>query len=254
MQSLYSYKRDPIVKKIFFAMLVPTILMNLTTALASFADAVIIGYFLDDLSLSVVTFSTPIYMIINTCAALFAVGGSISMGIDAGKGDKASANRYFSMATQMLIIAGVVMLLAGIISGRDIPQLLGATADIENLVYDYAIVIMVASPVFMLNVGMAFFVRNDGRPKLAMTGMMLSIVVNIVLDIVLIGPLDMGVAGAAWATVLSQLVSLIVILTHFFSKKNTLKFRFTLKGGVRIVKNGISTALHFIYQFGELIT
>ena len=82
MDKLYYYKNNPIVKSIFIKMLAPTILMNLTTALASFADTVIIGYFLDDLALSVVTYATPIYMIINTFAALFAVGGSIAMSID----------------------------------------------------------------------------------------------------------------------------------------------------------------------------
>ena len=84
----YYYKNNPMVRSIFFKMLTPTILMNLTTALASFADTVIIGHFLDDLALSVVTYATPIYMIINTFAALFAVGGSIAMSIDMGKGEK----------------------------------------------------------------------------------------------------------------------------------------------------------------------
>ena len=96
MGKLFSTNR--LIDRIFFAMLVPTILMNLTTALASFADTVIVGNFLDELALSSVTFATPVYMLINTFAALFAVGGSTAMGIDAGRGEKAAANRVYSLS------------------------------------------------------------------------------------------------------------------------------------------------------------
>lgn len=254
MGNLYYYKHNPIVKKIFFAMLVPTILMNLTTALASFADTVIIGHYLDELSLSVVTYATPIYMIINTFAALFAVGGSISMSVDAGKGDKASSNRVFSMAIELILAVGILLLLAGIFFGEQITTMLGADAQVFDKVYDYSTIILVGAPAFMLNIGLAFFVRNDGRPVLSMVGMFLSIIVNIVFDIVFIGLLDLDVAGAAYATVLGQIVSVVVIASHFFSRKNTIKFKFVLKGGgVRIIKNGISTALHFVYQFVSIL-
>lgn len=255
MTDTYLYKNSPIVKRIFFSMLAPTILMNLTTALASFADTVIIGYFLDDMSLSVVTYATPIYMIINTFAALFAVGGSISMGIDSGKGNKASANRAFSIAVELLVFVGLLLTVGGTLFTNMLPVWLGAGSDVSGqtvyeMVRAYATIITVSSPIFMLNVGLAFFVRNDGRPNLSMAGMMLSIVVNIVFDVIFIAVFDLGVAGAAYATVFGQLVSALVIASHFLSKKNTLKFKFAFGTEViRIVKNGGSTALHFVYQF-----
>ena len=246
----YYYKNNPMVRSIFFKMLTPTILMNLTTALASFADTVIIGHFLDDLALSVVTYATPIYMIINTFAALFAVGGSIAMSIDMGKGEKKTANKSFSVSVELLVFVGTILLVAGIFFGRIITQWLGAGKDVFDMVYDYSKIILVCAPIFMLNVGLAFFVRNDGRPVLSMVGMFLSIAVNIVFDIVFIGVFDWGVKGAAYATVLGQLVSVLVISSHFLSKKNTLRFIFTINKTIfRIIKNGISTALHFIYQF-----
>lgn len=250
MDKLYYYKNNPIVKSIFIKMLAPTILMNLTTALASFADTVIIGYFLDELSLSVVTYATPIYMIINTFASLFAVGGSIAMSIDSGKGEKQTSNKAFSISVELLVFTGVILLVAGVFFGKTITHWLGAGKDVYDMVYDYSGIILIFAPVFMLNVGFAFFVRNDGRPILSMVGMFLSIIVNIVSDVVFIGVFDWGVKGAAYATVLGQLVSVLIISSHFLSKKNTLKFIFTFnKTALRIIKNGISTALHFIYQF-----
>jgi len=250
MEALRLQKHSPLVKRIFLSMLLPTIFMNLTTALASFADTVIIGAYLDELSLSVVTFATPIYMVINTFAALFAVGGSIVMSIFAGSGEKEAANRAFSIAVELLFAVGLLLLAVGLVFGRQIPGLLGAGPDVYEQVYQYAIIVLVAAPIFMLNVGLAFFVRNDGCPTLPVIGMFLSVGVNILLDIVFVGFCHMGVAGAALATVLGQLVSAVVISAHFFTKKNTLKFRFALnKTAGRIVTNGISTALHFVYQF-----
>lgn len=259
MENTYLCKKSPIVRRVFLTMLAPTILMNLTTAMASFADTVIIGRFLDDLALSVVTYATPIYMIINTFAALFAVGGCIASGIDSGKGNRDGANKAFSLSIELLSVFGLALTVGGVLLKDLIPGWLGADSEtsgraVYEMVRGYATIITVCAPVFMLNIGLAFFVRNDGRPTLSMVGMFLSIIVNIIFDVIFIAWFDLGVAGAAYATVLGQLVSALVIATHFLSKKNTLKFSFTIgKDALRIVKNGGSTALHFVYQFLSIL-
>lgn len=254
MKRTYLYKRDPIVKRIFLAMLVPTILMNLTTAIGSVADTMIIGHYLDDLSLSVVTFATPIYMIINTFAALFAVGGCIAMSIDSGKGDRESSSRAFSLSIELLSVTGILLFLSGLFFSSTVTHWLGAGEEVFESVRHYAQIILLGAPIFMLNIGLAFFVRNDGRPKLSMIGMFSSIVVDIILNFVFVGSLGMGVAGAAYSTVIGQLVSVVLIGTHFFSSKNTLRFGFRFDSTVwRIVKNGASSALHFVYQFVTIL-
>jgi len=246
----YNYKHNPIVKRILLAMLAPTILMNLTTAIGSMADTVIIGHYLDDLSLSVVTFATPIYMVINTFAAFFAVGGCIAMSIDSGKGEKETANRAFSLSLELLLGVGIILLLAGVFASDTITRWLGAGKDVFESTRQYSQIILMGAPIFALNIGLAFFVRNDGRPTLSMIGMISSIVVDIILNFVFVGHMGMGIPGAAYSTVLGQLVSILVICTHFFSRKNTLRFRFTFDKTVwRIIKNGASSALHFVYQF-----
>lgn len=249
MEPLYRYKHNPIVKRILLTMLAPTILMNLTTAIGSMADTVIIGHYLDDLSLSVVTFATPIYMVINTFAALFAVGGCIAMSIDSGKGEKETANRAFSLSIELLSGIGILLLLAGIFASDTITRWLGAGKDVFASTRQYSRIILMSAPIFTLNIGLAFFVRNDGRPTLSMIGMICSIVVDTVLNFVFVGYMGMGVSGAAYSTVLGQLVSVLIICTHFFSRKNTLRFCFALDKTVwRIIQNGTSSALHFVYQ------
>ena len=250
MEITYTHKHNPIVKKIFLAMLAPTILMNLTTAIGSVADTIIIGQYLDNESLSVTTFATPIYMIINTFAALFSVGGCIAMSIDAGKGKKESANKAFSTSIELLAFTGLLLLLGGVFFSSTITHWLGAGSNVFEAVREYSFIILAGSPLFMLNIGLAFFVRNDGRPTLSMVGMFASIAVDVTLNFVFVGKLGMGVSGAALSTVLGQIASIVIICTHFFTSKNTLKFRFALDKTVfRIIKNGASSALHFVYQF-----
>jgi len=113
MGDTYCYRRNPIVRKTFVAMLVPTILMNITTGIASLADTILIGYFLDDQSLSVVTFAMPLFMAINAFSALFSMGGCIAVSIDAGKGQRLLADRSFSLAMELLVATGIVFSLAG---------------------------------------------------------------------------------------------------------------------------------------------
>ena len=250
MNSRYSYKHNPITKKILLSMLAPTILMNLTTAIGSMADSVIIGQYLDDLSLSVVTFALPIFMIINILSALFAVGGCIAMSIDSGKGKKDNANKAFSISLELMMFFGILLLLAGIFFSHIITGWLGAGEDVFDLVEIYSKIILIGGPFFILNTGLAFFVRNDGRPTLSMIGMFSSIVSDIILNFIFVGFMNMGVAGAAYSTVIGNIISILILMTHFFSRKNTLKFRFAFDStALRIIKNGGSSALNFVYQF-----
>lgn len=255
MVNSFSVKRSPLVIKTFLSILLPTILMNLTTAIGSMADAVIIGQYLDELSLSVVTYATPIYMIINMIAALFAIGGCIAVSVDTGKGDKAGANKAFSVSAICLVFLSMILFFAGVFFSRQITFLLGAG---NELVFDkvktYVQIILLGAPIFILNIAGAFFVRNDGRPTLSMVGMISGMGIDIILNLVFVGFMSMGVAGAAISTVIGQGVGLIIVGSHFLSKKNTLKFRFAFDSSVCcIIKNGFGSALSFVYQFVTII-
>ena len=254
MKNTYCYKHNPIVKKIFLSMLTPTIFMNLTTAIASMADTIIIGHYLDDASLSVVTFTTPIYLVINMFSALFAVGGCIAMSIDSGRGEKDNANKAFSIAVELMLLMSALLVLGGLFFSQTITGWLGAQEDVFDLVEIYSRIILLGGPIFILSTGLAFFVRNDGRPTLSMVGMFSSIFIDIVLNFVFVGFMGMGVSGAAYSTVIGRLVGIIIIGSHFFSSKNTLKFRIVFDStAVRIVKNGGSAALQFVYQFFSVL-
>lgn len=254
MDKALSFRPSPLTKSIFIGMLAPTILMNLTTAIASLADTMIIGHYLDDLSLSVVTFVTPIYMVINLFSALFSMGGCICMGIDAGRGDRQGANRAFSLAMELLLGTGLVLTLCGVFFPDPITRALGAGEDVFELVRQYAGLILLGAPVFMIRTGMAFFVRGDGRAKLCMAAMFVSIATDITLNFVFVGFMSMGVIGAALSTVLGNIPAILIMCAHFLSSKNTLRFIPCLDRSLfRIAKNGGSAALQFVYQFTTIL-
>ncbi len=245
-----------IVFSIFTAILIPTILTNLVTSISSFADAIIVGNFLGEDALSAVTYNSPVFMLINTIAAILAVGGATAIGVLVGKGDKQKANVVFSTAITFGVLISSVLAVLGVVFIDNVVLMLGTTAESVDFVKSYSIVIVSAIPVFVLNISFAFFVRNDGAPKKAMAGMLSAIVTNIVFDIIFIGFCNTGIAGGAYAMVLAQFVSLAIISTHFFSKKNTLRFKisFKVKTLLLIIKNGISTSMTFVYQLITMLT
>lgn len=243
--------RDAVlVRKIFFAMLIPTILMNAVTCISSAADTVIVGNYLGENALAAITFSTPVYMLVNMAGALIAVGGTTVMSVAGGRGDKREANEIFSLTIILGIIISVIFAVSGAAFIGSIVEVLGARGELAALTREYVSIVFYMTPAFIINITLAFLVRCDGRPNLAMVGMLTSIIANIVLDLLFIIPLNMGVAGAAWGTGVSQAISAVILMTHYWNKKNTLKFVTPpLKKALLIFKSGSGTSLHFIYQF-----
>src|SRR5699024_8777977 len=102
--------------------------------------------------------------------------------------------------------------------------LFGAIDSIISYVNDYLHIILLFGMVFVLENILSIFIRNDGNPTLAMTGLIVAAVVNIILDYFFIIIFQWGVKGAAYATVIGTFIGLCVLLTHFFTKKKQLGF------------------------------
>lgn len=208
---------DTLVRKNFFRMLVPTILTNLLSAVGAFSDTVIVGNIMGEAALSAVTFTSPVFMFINTIAIIFAVGGATAMNIDMGRGDRDSVNKIFTTAISTVTLFGFLLGIVCVVFIDGIVKILGANAETYQYVKEYAVVILGGFPVVLYNTCIAFYVRSDGRARLSMFGMLIAILANIVLDLVLV-PI-IGIAGAAWALVIAQGLSAVIISMHFFSEK-----------------------------------
>lgn len=166
--------------------------------------------------LTALNLAIPVYSVINGIGLMIGMGGATRFSISKSKSALVQS-LYF------MIIAASLFFLAGIFLPDEIARLMGSDSATHEMTRDYLRVILLFSPMFILNNVIICAVRNDGNPKLSMAAMLSGSFSNIILDYIFIFPLKMGVFGAALATGIAPLVSLSVLSAHFFRKENTLR-------------------------------
>ncbi len=234
------------VKQLFFHYLLPAICGTMVTSIYVLADTIIIGKGIGMEAMAALNIVLPLFNIFFGTGLLFGVGGSVLMSIARGRGEIQMGHGYFSMA--VLLNGGVCLLYMAVFLPfiEKIARFLGATDQTIPYVMDYAPYILWGLAFFSFSTFLQTFVRNDGSPKLAMTGVVFGGILNVILDIVFVFPLQMGMAGAAIASVLGSVSTCGILLLHFASQKNGL--RFTVRGlapsfAIRILKNGFTSFL-----------
>ena len=169
----------------------------------------------------------PVYSILFALGAMIGTGSATRFVILRARGEQ-SAEKCFSNAVEFAAAAGIVFMVIGGLFPEEVVRLLGGDAEIIGVGTPYTRTFMLFSPCFVLNYVFTSFVRNDGDPSVAMAGTLSSSLSNIALDYLFMFPLGMGMRGAALATGISPIISILVCCTHFLSKKNTIRFRLCL--------------------------
>ena len=164
----------------------------------------------------------PIYGLIFGIGAMLGVGSAIRFNILRARKDE-SADEYFSNALIYAVIFGLIFIVGGIFIPDRIMEWMGGDAQIVAVGTPYTRIFLLFAPFFMGNHICNAFVRNDKNPNLAMKATLFSSLFNIVMDYVLMFPLGLGMAGAAWATACSPIVGILICCRHFFSKRCTIK-------------------------------
>lgn len=177
--------------------------------------------------ITVLNLALPIYNLIFAIGSMIGVGSATRFAILRAQKEKA-ADDYFSNAVCFVWMIGILFTFAGIFVPDKMLILMGADAAIAALGQGYTRIFLLFTPFFMMNYVVGAFVRNDDAPSLAMAGTLAGSLFNIVFDYIFMFPLHMGLKGAALATVASPVVSIAVCSTHFFDKKNTIRFRMCL--------------------------
>ena len=174
------------------------------------------------------------------------MGGSTALSISVGKNDIQESRRIFTQTIISAVIIGVIYSILGVIFKEKIAYLLGATKENISLVLSYLNGILLMSFSFMLVHTISSFVRNDNRPRLAMIATVIGGITNIILDYIFIFNFKMGMTGAALATSIASFLNLTILLSHFFSRKCSLKFikvKFTVNRLSRILLNGTPSCI-----------
>lgn len=203
---------------------VPTIISMLVTAIYNTADT----YFVSQINTSA---SGAVGIVFSVMAIIQAVGFTVGVGSGSiasrllGQNKLEEANIYATSGVLTALVLGTTLCLAGLCNLGDLMWMLGSTETIYPYARDYAFYILLGSPVMILSFTMNNLMRWQGKASLAVFGLATGGILNIILDPIFIFGLDMGIAGAGAATLLSQCFSMTFLFCLLISSKSDLKIR-----------------------------
>ena len=215
------------VGKLLRSLALPTVAAQLINMLYNIVDRIYIGHIPGDgpMALTGVGVCMPIIMIVSAFAALVSTGGAPRASISMGRGDQKSAENILGNCFCRQLLVSAVLTAVLLIWNRDFLMAFGASENTISYAVSYMNIYAVGTIFVQLTLGMNAFITAQGFAKIGMLSVLIGAVLNIVLDPIFIFGLGMGVRGAAAATVLSQAVSCIWVLSFLMGKKTFLRIR-----------------------------
>lgn len=221
---------------------IPAIIGMIVNMLYNVVDRIYIGNIpnIGGLAITGVGVTMPISQIITGLGMLIGIGTSASISIAFGKGKKDDAEKYLGNGFLGIIVISLSVAILGNIFAEQILKLFGASENTLPYALDYIRPLMFGTICNLVAFGLNHSIRSDGNPKTSMYTMILGASINIILDPIFIFGLNLGIKGAAYATVISQFIALCWVLSYFtISKKSTIKLSLSsMKFDLRIM-NGI---------------
>ena len=212
------------IPKALLAMGIPTMIGMLVNAFYNLVDAYFVGG-LGESQMGAIAVVYPLGQVVVGLGLLFGNGAASYISRLLGRGDKENADKVASTALYSSVSVGAVIILISMVFLHPILKLLGATDSILPYAATYAGIYIVSCIFNVFNVTMNNIVTSEGAAKTTMCALLTGAVLNIALDPLFIYVFDLGVAGAAIATAISQIVSTCVYLTYIFRKKSVFHFR-----------------------------
>ncbi len=242
------------ISSVFFQYAIPSVLGMLAISSAGIIDGFFVGNYVGASGLAAINISLPIFSLLFGLSLMLAIGSSVVSGKLMGEGDTKSASTIFSKTLLCVSIFSIIICGILLFNIETILHLFGATQELTNIAIEYLSVMLLFLPFLMTGIVLDYFVKVDNRPSLAFVALLLSAIINIILDWFLIVYLDKGIFGAALATGISQLALIFILLPHFFSKKATLKFVKPIGNYFQIVKAAGNGASDFVNETSVGIT
>lgn len=213
--------------KLIFQLALPGILAQLINVLYNMVDRMYIGHMPETgaTALTGLGVCLPIIVLISAFSAFAGMGGAPLAAIQLGKGDKERAEKILGNATTMLLACSVILTVVFGIFKEPILYAFGASEETIGFALDYINIYLVGTIAVQLALGLNTYISCQGNAKTAMLSVLIGAVLNIVLDPIFIFGLDMGVKGAALATIISQAVSAIWVVKFLISKKSVIRIR-----------------------------
>ena len=224
--------------------ILPSILMMIFTSVYSIVDGLFVSNFVGKTPFAALNLIYPVIGILGTIGFMIGTGGTAIVSVTLGEGKRELANEYFSMLIASTFIGGVICAIVGNIVIRQVAVLLGADGEMLEYCVQYGRILLTALPVFMLQFAFQSFFTTAEKPKLGLAMTVTAGMTNVVLDYLFVAVLELGLAGAAYATVISQAVGGITPLIYFSRKNGSLLrltgFRFNGRVLLKTCTNGSS--------------
>lgn len=204
----------------------PSIIMMIFSSLYSVVDGFFVSNIAGKTSFAAVNLIVPVIMILASNGFMFGAGGSALISKTMGEGDHDKAQRLFSLFVYFIAISGIVISVVGYIFIRPIAVLLGADGVLLEDCVCYGRILLCSMPFYMLQFGFQSFFVTAGKPNLGLAVTLICGITNMILDALFMAVFSWGIAGAALATAVSQVLGGIIPLIYF-GRENTSLLRLT---------------------------
>lgn len=215
------------VKALIIAQALPLTMAQIVQLLYNIVDRIYIGHLKDigDMALTGLGITFPLIVLIAAFTSLFGNGGATLFSISRGKHEEEEAERIMGNVFALLMLSSVILFVVCYTCRKPILFLFGASEESYRYANEYLKIYLLGTAFSMLSTGMNIYINAQGFPRMGMLTTVIGALINIALDPLFIFVFDMGVAGAALATVISQAVSAIWVLLFLTGKKAILKLR-----------------------------
>lgn len=212
------------VSKLFKKYLIPSLTSAAAISIFGLVDMLAIGQGVGADGVAAFSIITPLFGVTSFLGVFLGIGGSVPMGIAKGEKKEEKSNAFFTSSFLLMMIFSVFLWAVFFFFSDEIYTLFGANERLMPYVKDYGNWFIGFLPVFFFSIYLAFIIRCDGAPGLTMFAVILSGLFNVLGDWFLVFVCDMGMAGAAIATVAGNAVQVLIYVGYFFTKKCELKF------------------------------
>ncbi len=232
---------DENIGALLWKLTIPATVGMVVMATYGLVDTIFIGHAVGPLGIGGIALVFPIQMLVMAIGHMIGMGGASIISRALGAGDAARAKRTLGNVVSLIVLISAALMAAGFMFADDLLHLLGASENLLPYARDYLLIMLWGIPLRAFAMGSNNIVRSEGRAKVAMTTMILSAGINIVLDAVFIFGLGMGVKGAAIATVIATGCASVFLLIYFTSGFSDLSLRFgALRLDLAIVRETIA--------------
>ena len=222
----------------------PAIIAQTASSLYNMVDSIFIGQGVGPLAISGLAVTFPLMNLSTAFGTLVGAGAATMLSVLLGQRNYKAANKVLGNVVTLNTIIGLVFMAVSLIFIDPILYFFGASENTLPYAKEYISIILIGNVVTHLYFGLNAAMRSSGNPKKAMALTIFTVVFNTILDPIFIFVLDMGIAGAAWATVLSQTVAMLVVMKHFNNKTSPFHFeKGIFRLDMRVAKDSLSIGM-----------